>query len=271
MAQEKEVEKMTEGTHNFLVKTKGWLLSAGTYADVQARADWYTWTANQRFAWAERTKIELTGIAAAREVIFPMGWSIQEIGPPEGYCYGTYNIPFVEDPATISNGMPWYCEIHDVWSTQEISNDDLDMFAGRVTNQQYGPSMEANAQVPADMPYKDWEMVVAARSRVWAPLMAPLDYGGFKGQSQALSAYARQQFDVLTHDNTWGSGEPIASLDLYHVRLYITCIDTKAPSLINDLTGTYCQMPSSLQPMAVQIAKPDFLSRMTMERRSKGI
>ena len=72
--------------HSFLVKTKGWLLSHGTLADIEARADYTTYTNNGRYAWAERNKIELTGLAIEDEVAFPMGWSVQETHPPKGYC-----------------------------------------------------------------------------------------------------------------------------------------------------------------------------------------
>lgn len=257
--------------HSFLVKTKGWLLSSGTIADVQARSDYSTYTNNGRFAWAERNKIELTGIAAKREVIFPMGWSIQEIVPPEGYAYGTFNLDYAEGPPpTVPNGLPFYCEIHDIWSSVELEDNELALVMGRINNEQYGPAMQGNAQVTGQAPYLDWEQVIAARSRVWGPSSAPIQYNE-KGVPFTISTDVRQQFCPLMHDNTWGSGEPIATLDLYHVRIYIAGIDTKSGNVISDQTGTFCTMPSSIQPMAVEIAKPDFLSRMTMERRSKGV
>jgi len=258
-------------SHSFLVKTKGWLLTAGTITDVVDRADYSTYTLNGRFAWAERTKIELTGIAAKREVVFPMGWNVQEIVPPEGYAYGTFALDYDEGPPpTPPNGLPFYCEIHDIWSTVELSNFDLSKIVGKNNNEQWGPAMEGNAQITLQGPYMDWEQVIAARSRVWGPSAIPLQYNE-KGVPLTISPYVRQQFPVLMHDNTWGSGEPIASLDLYHVRVYIAAIDTKGDGTISTMTGTFCNMPSSIQPMAVEIAKPDFLSRMTMERRSKGV
>jgi len=258
-------------SHSFLVKTKGWLLTAGTIPDVIARADYSTYTNNGRFAWAERTKIELTGIAANREVVFPMGWNVQELVPPEGYAYGTYNLDFAAGPpATIPNGLPFYCEIHDIWSTVPLSDADLGLIVGATNNEQYGPAMEGNAQITLQAPYMDFEQVIAARSRVWGPSAAPLDYST-RGEPPIISSDVRQQFCPLMHDCTWGSGEPIANLDFYHVRCYIAGIDTMSGNVISNQTGTFCTMPSSIQPMAVQIAKPDFLSRMTMERRSKGV
>ena len=200
--------------HSFLVKTKGWLLSSGTISDIEARADYSTYTNNGRFAWAERTKIELTGIAAKREVCFPMGWSIQEIVPPEGYAYGTFNLDYnAGPPPTVPNGLPFYCEIHDIWSSVEIDDGDLRFLVGRNNNEQYGPAMEGNAQVTAQAPYLDWEQVIAARSRVWGPSSAPIQYNE-KGVPFTISTDVRQQFCPLMHDNTWGSGNPIATLDL---------------------------------------------------------
>jgi len=256
--------------HSFVVKTKGWLLTSGTIADVAARADWSDYTNNGRYAWAERNKIELTGLAIEDEVAFPMGWSVQETNPPEGYCYGLFHLNYAEGPpATVPNGLPWYCEIHDVWSTVALTDAQLELFAGVTDNEQYGPAFMGNAQVPVQGMYLDFEQVVAARSRVWGPSASPLNYDS-RGSAPSLNAAVRQQFDPLMHDNVWGSGEPIASLDLHHVRLYITNIDTAADNEI-DNNFTFCTMPPSIQPMRVEIVKPDFLSKMTMVRRSLDV
>jgi len=262
--------------HSFLVKTKGWLLTAGTIADVVARADYSTYTLNGRFAWAERNKIELTGLAIEDEVAFPMGWSVQETHPPEGFCYGLFALDYAENTGggrpTIPNGLPWYCEIHDIWSTVELTNAQLDLFAGRANNEQYGPAMMGNAQITAQAMYLDFEQVIAARSRVWGPSAAPFNYPpyGAPPTVPTLNPNVRQQFDPLMHDNIWGSGEPIASLDLHHVRLYISNIDTDGDEEIgNDFC--FCTMPPSLQPMRVEVVKPDFLSKMTMVRRSLDV
>ena len=257
-------------TQSLLVKTKGWLLSAGTIEAVEARADYSTYTQNGRFAWAERNKIELTGLAIENEVAFPMGWSVQETHPPAGYCYGLYHLDYVEGPpATIPNGLPWYCEIHDIWSSVELTDINLGDFMGRISNEQFGPSFMGNANVPSQAMYLDFEQVVAARSRLWGPAAAPLDYDA-RGKVPSINANVRKQFDPIMHDNIWGSGEPIASLDLHHVRIYITNIDTGADSEI-DHEFCFCSMPPSIQPMVVEIVKPDFLSKMTMVRRSLDV
>ena len=262
--------------HSFLVKTKGWLLSHGTLADIEARADYTTYTNNGRYAWAERNKIELTGLAIEDEVAFPMGWSVQETHPPKGYCYGLFHLDYVEDTGggrpIRPNGLPWYCEIHDIWSTVELTDVQLGNLAGRTSNEQYGPSFMGCAQVTSQAMYLDFEQVVAARSRVWGPSAAPLDYSNMTEATVVpnLNPAVRQQFDPLMHDNTWGSGEPIASLDLHHVRLYISNIDTDADTTIG-ADFCFCSMPPSNQPMVVDIIKPDFLSKMTMVRRSLDV
>ena len=276
---------------SLLVKTKGWLLSAGTIADVKARADWWADTQNGRFAWAERNKTELTGVAKDREVIFPGAWSVQEIVPPEGWMMGAYkNDPNDPDPELAIwlklQGMPWYCEIHDIWSTVEITDQELGLIAGEVNNEQYGPSMLGNAQVTTQNTFLDFEQVIAARSRVWFPGSHLFDYSkqsGPAGSDFVINAEVRQQFAAKVHDNQWGSAEPIATLDLYHVRVMITNVDRdsagymsgdpESPITATPLPGTgfFCTMPSSNQPMTAVRTKPDFLSRMTMERRSKGV
>ena len=37
---------------SFLIKTKGWLRTSGTYAVIRANADWYDWCPDGTFAWA---------------------------------------------------------------------------------------------------------------------------------------------------------------------------------------------------------------------------
>jgi len=254
-------------THSFLIKTKGWLLTAGTLADIEAQADFSTFCANGTFAWAETQKIELTGLAIEGEVAFPQGWSVQEMTIPEGYCYGLLNVTFNPSSPQAPNNLPFYCEIHDFWTTKPFTLGTFTDVIGRVISQRYGPAMQGYAQVPAQSPKFNWEQVIACRSRMWAPpINNAFDYG-----RQTIHASARQQFNFKIHDNQWGSGEPIACLDLHHTRVYIANTDTASPEVIDPTTGSYADMPPSLQPMLVVVDEPPFLSRMTMERRSKGI
>tara|TARA_Y100000590_G_C15569872_1_gene958131 strand:- start:16 stop:795 length:780 start_codon:yes stop_codon:yes gene_type:complete len=255
---------------SFLVKTKGWLLSSGTYATIQNDADWYDWCADGSLAWAEKTKIELTGLAAKGKIPVPQGWSVQEMLPPKGFCYGLFETNYTEQ--TAANNLPWWCEIHDFWTTTELTDAELQQIAGATINQRVGPGMNKYEEITAtggdaQPPFEDWEQVVACRSRTWAPTSsAPLDYGRL-----TLHPNVRKTFVAKLHDNQWGSMEPIGTLDLYHCRLYRTNIDTQASETIEPDTGTFCDMPPSLQPFLVEVVDPNFITEMTIQRRSKGI
>lgn len=257
---------------SFLIKTKGWLLTSGTYDVIRANADWYDWCPDGTFAWAEQQKIELTGLAVKEVTPIPQGWAVQEMLPPRGYCFGLYNTEFDPQNPPVSNNLPWWCEIHDFWTTTELTAAELQTIAGATVNQRSGPGMEGYSGIvatggDAQAPYEDWEQVIACRSRTWAPTAtAPFDYGRL-----TLNAATRKQFVAKIHDNQWGSLEAIGTIDLYHTRLIKTNIDTQSAEVIEIETGTFCDISPSIQPMIVEILKPAFIERMTMERRSKGI
>lgn len=258
---------------SFLIKTKGWLLSAGTLLPLQGQADWNEWTADGRFAWAEQQKIELTGLAKKEMVPVPQGWAVQEMVPPRGYCFGLYHREYTEDVKP--NNLPWNCEIHDFWTTRELTDEELSTIAGEAINQRSGPGMEGYAFTTASSgnaqpPFMDWEQIVAARSRTWAPTTTnPAGYGIHVGSGPDPAV--QKQFVAKLHDNQWGSMEPIACLDLYHCRLMISNIDTQSVDSIESETSTFCDIPPSIQPMIVDVIKPEFIERVTYERRSKGI
>jgi hypothetical protein len=262
---------MTEGMQSFLIKTKGWLLTKGTYGVIRDDADWFDWLHDGRLAWAEQQKIELTGLAKKELVPIPQGWSVQEMIPPRGYCYGLYELEFDETSPPPPNNLPWYCEIHDFWTTRELTADELMTISGTNIHQRCGPGMEGYRGISftasAQPPFMDWEQIVAARSRTWAPTaVGPADYGRL-----TLDPVLRKQFVAKLPLPIWGSMEPIACLDLYHCRLMISNIDTESSEVIEDETGTFCDIPPSLQPMIVDVVKPEFIARVTYERRSKGI
>ena len=122
----------------------------------------------------------------------------------------------------------------------------------------------------------DFEQVIAARSRVWAPDLSNLFGYGSSEEVTQPSSYVRLQFGHLVHDNVWGSGEPIASTYLYHTRIYITNLDSDAissPPSSGDIpdTATFCTFPSSIQPMLAVTDKPNFITRMTYKRRSLDV
>lgn len=261
---------------SLLIKTKGYLLSAGTIGAITDNVSWYAWLYNGCFAWAEKQKIELTGLAKKKVVPIPQGWAIQEMLPPRGFCYGLYDLEYDEGSPPTPNNLPWYCEIHDFWTTREIEDKELATIAGQIQNQRMGPAMEGYNAIEfsggsgiGSPPFFDWEQVIACRSRTWAPTSV----GAFGYGRLGIDPVMQKQFVAKLHDNQWGSMEPIACLDIYHCRLMISNIDTKeyTPPTIEDETYTFCDIPPSIQPMIVDVVKPDFITRMTYERRSKGI
>jgi len=237
-------------------------------------------------------KIELTGIAAEKKTVFPLAWSVQEMTMPDGYCFGMNNGLLGYDTGTMlpngTGGMPWYCEIHDFWTTRELNDQEISRIAGGdVLNYQWGPGQDGWAGATTDT-FMDYEQVFAARSRIWGPASNALDYFGLYPNARPLpqedpaaqtgtiiSEHVRRNFNVKMHDCQWGSGEPIGSIDVYHCRVMITNLDTSAMATIASgdpgWEPTYCQIPPSIQPMLVTVEKPAFLERMTIERRSKGI
>ena len=263
---------------SLLIKTKGYILTKATLAGIQDSASWYAWLYNGSFAWAEQQKIELTGLAKKKVVPIPQGWSVQEMLPPRGYCYGLYAQEYDEGAPPTPNNLPWYCEIHDFWTTRKIKPKELGTIAGQLRNMRTGPAMEGYDDLEftgagmgvGEPPFFDWEQVIACRSRTWAPTSV----GAFGYGRLGIEPAAQKQFVAKLHDNQWGSMEPIACLDIYHCRLIISNIDTQSgpsPFVIEDETFTFCDIPPSIQPMIVDVVKPDFITRVTYERRSKGI
>lgn len=278
---------MTE--QSLLIKTKGWAIYGNTggtnITTIEETADWYTWTNNERFAWAETQKIELTGIAAKKMTVFPMAWSIQEMTMPDGFCWGEYqgSMGYNGETPDATGGMPWYCEIHDFWTTRPFTDSELNSIAGAATlNYQWGPGMDGWA-ASNSATFMDFEQVIAARSRIYGPSSNQLDYQGLyptfrlgtapttAGANAVISPAVRRNFNVKLHDCQWGSGEPIGTIDVYHTRVMISNLDTESNNTISENFSTYVQIPPSIQPMLVAVEKPPFLSRMTYERRSKGV
>ena len=120
-------EEMSEQM-SLRINTKGWQIYGNTggsnISQIQATADWYSWTKNERFAWAETQKIELTGIAAERKTVFPLAWSVQEMTMPDGFCWGEFqgSMGYNGEVPDATGGMPWYCEVHDFWTTRPFTD-----------------------------------------------------------------------------------------------------------------------------------------------------
>jgi len=268
---------MAEEPQSLVIKTVGWLVQTVTYQDVVNTSTWTTFTYGRRFAWGLQQKINLQGIAMQESVLFPQGIAIQETHPPEGYNHPKSIYSGI--PPAAKYGMPWGIEIHDMWMTVPFTETDFKKFAGYYSNEQLGPAFLSPAEGGnlGYVPYKDFEQVIAARSRVWLGDTLGLT----TAEISQIEPTVREQPARRLHDVTWGSGDPIASLDLYHVRLCITRCGIDITSGADpvewsmwddDATNPwYCWVPPSIQPMLVMKDKPSFLARMTMERRSKAV
>ena len=263
---------MAASTQGFTAKTHGWqVLPLFIDAIVDKCEDGFcTWTANKRFAFAEQQHIDLAGLNIKDEIAFPAGWSVQEINAPRGWCQGIFDNNFKQ-------GMPWYAEIHDIWSTRKLTVEEFNELVGRTDNNPYGPGMLGWEPHGGDSSTMDFEQVIAARSRTWGPNLSNLfGYGSSESEVTQPNIAVRLQFGMLAHDNVWGSGEPIASTYLYHTRVYITNLDADAyssPPQNSDVpaNGTFCSFPSSIQPMLAVLDTPNFITRMTYKRRSLDV
>ena len=260
---------MTVGPSQLIMKTPGYILSNITHLDVIAASDFSNFTMNGRFAWGVQSHTELVGTAIQGEVLFPQGWSVQEATSPSGWV--DREIDDVE-----KKGMPWGVEIHDVWTTTPFTEEDFRKFTGYYLNTQLPPAMLKPYQMvdnPGNEPYYDFEQVIACRSREWMgdTLGLPIVEIGL------LDAVVREMPGRKTHDVQWGSGEAIASQDIYHIRIMITRVDTAANTGVPSETTFHTNnnwftiIPPSIQPMLTFADKPEFVERITMERRSKNV
>ena len=263
---------MAATTQGFTAKTHGWQVGP-LFIDLivdRCGIDYCCWTANRRFAFAEQQHIDLAGLSVKDLVAFPAGWAVQEINAPRGWCQGIYN-------NTKKEGMPWYAEIHDLWTTRKLTSTEFNELVGKNSNAPFGPGMLGEAPGGATSSTMDFEQVVAARSRTWGANLSNLfGYGSTESEVTQPNINVRLQFGNLVHDNVWGSGEPIASTYLYHTRIYITNLDADAystPPTGSDVppNGTFCTFPSSIQPMLAVTDKPNFITRMTYKRRSLDV
>lgn len=206
------------------------------------------------FMYYTRDRIDIAGLAANQLAVFPQGWSIQEVRMPlttalEGKVEGVENGP-------INNFM----EIHDIWTTVELTEDDI---FGKLFRQnfQFGPAMEGNDNAANDNRYLDFEQVIAARSRVWWDDASLLQKGA--------SGWPTFQAMRKVHDCQWGSGEPIGNDIVYHVRAVRFYYDTDGNG---DPTGSaQVFVPGSIQPMLTIVDKPKEIAYLAMKQRSLDV
>ena len=172
--------------------------------------------------------------------------------------------------------MPLWVEIHDVWTTTPFTEEDFRKFTGYYLNTQLPPAMKWVYQMvdnPGNIPYYDFEQVVACRSREWMGDTMGLTWA----ELGDIDVVVREMPGRKTQDVQWGSGEAIASQDIYHIRIIIARVDTDANTGVPTETTFHANnkwftiIPPSLQPMLTYADKPEFVERITMERRSKNV
>ncbi len=249
-----------------MFKTRGWAVRENTFADVLADADFSCFTLSGRFAWAETQHTELLGTALKEQVIYPQGWSIQEFTPPYGYSAG-----LIKTGDSQEIGMPIRLNIHDLWTTVPMNEEMFRRAVGYYEYNVLGPSFRP---LPFDnagqIGYLDFEQVVAAQSREFAPDFSAMGPDAIKADP-SVRVYPLH----LTFANQWGSAEPIASQDIYHTRIMVLTLDligaAGTGAQPSPTTGWFVQVPPSNQPMVTILDQPSFIERVTMERRSKAV
>lgn len=210
-----------------------------------------------------RQELSLEGINAEELAIFPGAWDVQEIELPFGY-------PLIGrvDGNENKGAVQQHIIVHDIWTTQEISNDNI-------MNELFSSSGPGLAPGFLDVPqgagsisrYFDYEQVIAGRSREFVE-------PGKDTSSLGTSPVVRY---TKINDQTWGMGSPVASNTIHHIRAIRLYIDTGSSGLPapagtpTGYNGFYIGLPSSMQPMLTTVAEPDFLSYYTMLRRNLDV
>jgi len=208
-----------------------------------------------------RQEINLNGMSAEELAVFPAGWDVQEIELPFGYpllgkVNGTAN----------AGALQQHIIVHDIWTTQEISDTDImnELFSS--SGPSLGPGFLDVPQGSASLSrYLDYEQVIAGRSREF------VEPGR---DTNSLGANPIIRYSKI-NDQTWGMGSPVASDTIHHIRAVRLFLDTGAsgnpPDADGAYKGYYFVLPGSMQPMMTQVADPDFLSYYTMLRRNLDV
>jgi hypothetical protein len=268
-AKEEDVmpKDLLTGQSQLMCSTPPFLISSGTWQQFQdqVRLNWNgdLQVVGNQLIFYIRQELALSGISAEELAVFPGAWDVQEIELPFGY-------PLLGIIDGASNGATQQqLEIHDVWTTQELTEVDIlnELFSSS------GPSLAPGfLDVPQGSAsisrYLDYEQVIAGRSRQF-------QVAGKDTQSLPIGTGFPKVLAVKVNDQVWGMGSPVASDTIHHVRairMYIDTIADGSPVTPGGGTGGYYQViPGSMQPMLTTVAEPDFLSYYTMLRRNLDV
>ncbi len=268
---------------DFTMKTRGWKVdsatndstsgtSDGSTGVIYAEADYYTLTMDGRLAFCELQQTDMTGIEVRNEVCFPQGWSIQEASIPTAYVDAATSFATEGAPTTLKPGLPAELECYDIWSTKKLREVDFDQIVmksdGHGYNQVFPGFMSVfDLGTLTRDPYWDQEQIICGRSRYWnvsADISRTLE--------QADAAVRKFPMNLI-HDLSWGLMEPMAVSLLHHARIWRMSVTShSAPNTrFQPNTSWFYTLPASNQPMVTLAEEPDFVSRMTMERRSRDV
>jgi len=112
---------------NAMIKTSGYQINNTTYATFTTGVEHYGGTTDGRLYWLERNDVDLAGIQIQDEVLIPRQMIVQESYPPRIMGARLYN-------NVIFHGQIQNIEIHDIFSTVQLSNDTVDLMVGSITN-----------------------------------------------------------------------------------------------------------------------------------------
>lgn len=252
------------GQSQLVCSTPPFLISFGTWQQFQdqVRDNWNgeIQIVGNQLQFYVRQELHLSGIAAEELAVFPGAWDVQEIELPFGYQL-VGRIDNVQNGATQQQ-----IEIHDIWTTQKISDLDIlnELFSS--SGPSLGPGFLDVPQGSTSISrYLDYEQVIAGRSRQF-------QQPGKDTGSTPLGSGCDKILAAKINDSTWGMGSAIASDRIFHVRairMYIDTDETGRP--YNQGCGYYQVIPASMQPMLTTVAEPDFLSYYTMLRRNLDV
>ena len=112
---------------NTMIKTHGWQVNEGLYAEFQTSVDGFGGTTDGRLYWYERNDVDLAGIQIKDQVLKPRSMIVQESYAPRMMGQRIYN-------GVLQNNQPLNIEIHDIFSTVRLTDNTVDLMVGSMSN-----------------------------------------------------------------------------------------------------------------------------------------